>query len=195
VRVYLDGRYAVTLDALSLSELDLQVGSILSPEQINDLFRRHSFQRAYDQALRLLSYRPRSEYEVRQRLLIRGVAPSVAEQVIGKLVSIGLLDDAAFARYWVENRQTFSPRGRRALTLELRGKGVDGTVIEEALRDVVDEERCAYETLQKKTRGYHPSDFRSFRQKFGPYLARRSFGYEVINGALRRLWQELAEQD
>ena len=61
-----------------------------------------AYQRALDSALRFLSYRPRSEQEVRRRLGRQAWPAEVIEAVVARLRAVGLLDDAAFARLWVE---------------------------------------------------------------------------------------------
>src|SRR5690348_9918162 len=79
---------------------------------------------ALDTAVRYLAQRPRSEYEVRQRLKRDGVDQAVAERVLEQLRRHQLVDDRAFAEYWVEQRQTFRPRGKRLLSAELARLGV-----------------------------------------------------------------------
>jgi regulatory protein len=75
-------------------------------------------------AARFLEVRPRSVAEVRRRLRSAGYAAALVEHAVQRLVELGLLDDAAFARAWVESRDRARPRGERALRLELRQKGI-----------------------------------------------------------------------
>src|SRR5712692_11109975 len=85
-----------------------------------------------DLALRFLAQRPRSEQEVRRRLRRAGVAEPAEDAVIAQLRQHALVDDTAFAEYWVEQRQTFRPRGARLLRAELRQHGIDATAAEAA---------------------------------------------------------------
>src|SRR5215470_669425 len=86
-----------------------------------------------DTALRFLAQRPRTEYEVRQRLLRAGADEAAADATVRQLRQHHLLDDAAFARDWVEQRQTLRPRGARLVRFELRQRGVDAATAEAAL--------------------------------------------------------------
>lgn len=89
-------------------------------------------------AARFLEVRPRSEDEVRKRLVSSGYPGPLVDTVIGRLLQLGYLDDAAFARAWIASRDRVRPRGMRALRLELLRKGVSAASIDEALaeRDV-----------------------------------------------------------
>ncbi|MFZ2239555.1 MAG: regulatory protein RecX [Gordonia amarae] len=90
----------------------------------------------WDVALRLLGVRARSRHEVRERLLRRGFEDDVVDDVMTRLDRAGLLDDSDFAAEWVRSRHAHSGRGRIALKQELRTKGVDAEVIDEALADI-----------------------------------------------------------
>lgn len=86
-----------------------------------------------DAAARFLEVRPRSVEEVRRRLREAGYRPELVEGAVDRMTALGYLDDAAFARAWVESRDRARPRGARALRDELRRKGVAGADIEAAL--------------------------------------------------------------
>lgn len=191
VNVYLDGRYAFSLAAIEAAKL--KRGQPLSDQEIEDLLGRDSFQKTYNQVLRFLSYRPRSEAEVRRYLRDKKVSPSIEAEVVERLTAAGLLDDQAFARYWVEKRESFNPRGLYALRHELRQKGLSEEIIALALEDV-DEEESAYRALVNRARRMSPLDRQSFRKKLSPFLRRRGFSYEVINTALDRAWREMVEE-
>ena len=84
-------------------------------------------------ALRFLEARSRSVAEVRRRLTQAGYQSALVEGAIARLIDLGMLDDAAFARSWIESRDRARPRGERALRQELRLKGLDGALVDEAL--------------------------------------------------------------
>lgn len=86
-----------------------------------------------DAAARLLEVRPRSIAEVRRRLRDAGYRAELVDAAIDRLAELGMLDDGAFARAWVESRDRARPRGERALRAELRGKGVAAGDVEAAL--------------------------------------------------------------
>lgn len=86
-------------------------------------------------ALRFLEPRQRSIGEVRRRLTRVGYQPELVEGAIARLVELGMLDDQAFARTWIESRDRARPRGERALVQELRVKGIDREIIATSLED------------------------------------------------------------
>jgi regulatory protein len=192
VNVYLDGSYAFGLAAIEAARL--QRGQVLSDEDIKRLKERDSFEKARNRVLRFLSYRPRSEAEVRRYLQGKGVSPVIAEEVIERLTRAKLLDDLAFARYWVENREKFKPRGLRMLRHELRQKGVNAKIIAQALADL-NEEESAYRAATQRGRRLAHLDQASFRQKLSSYLLRRGFPYGVVNPTVECIWQELGAED
>jgi regulatory protein len=142
-----------------------------------------------DAAYRYLSYRPRSEFEMRVWLGRKGHGSRTIENTLSALRAKGLLDDLAFARFWRESRESSSPRSRAALRSELRRKGIDPDVVAEAL-DGVDEEAAAYRAAQKKAARLATVDHDDFRTRLSGVLRRRGFSYEVTKHTVNRLWQE-----
>jgi regulatory protein len=121
-----------------------------------------------------------------------GMAEEQVEAVVQRLQRAGLLDDAAFAQYWVENRERFKPRGARALRYELRRKGLADTEIERAL-ETLDAPDGAYRSASRKAEQLRHLDQQTFSRKLVDFLVRRGFDYEVAQEAAQRHWAELAE--
>ena len=144
-----------------------------------------------DAALRLLSYRPRSEAEVRQRLS-RHFSPDRIQWAIDGLRRRGLLDDAAFARFWRESRERHRPRGASAMRWELLRLGVSREVVEEALEGL-DEEESAYQAASRTLASLRRLDYHTFRKRMFAYLRRRGFGSEVATRTILRLRRELSD--
>jgi regulatory protein len=188
INVYLDGEFAFGLTALEA--LKLHKGQRLSDEDIARLRGLDAIEVAHERALDFLAYRPRSIAEVRQHLRGKDFSPEAIETAITRLERAGLLDDEAFARYWVENRQQFKPLGARALRYELRQKGVADPVIAEALADLSDDQ-AAYQAAQARAQRYADADEQTFRKRLGDFLTRRGFGYRVVRDTLDRLWHDL----
>lgn len=187
--VYVDGEFALALEPETLAASGLKVGTAVAGDRLMELAAEDLRKRAYDAALRLLAYRPRSEHEIRDRLLRRGLPPDVVGATIEKLRGYGFVDDAAFARFWVEGRTTGSPRGRSLLRRELHGKGVDRETAAEAAATVPEEE-AARRAAAKKARGLRGLDYQQFRNRLAGYLQRRGFGYDVIRPVVNELWQQ-----
>ncbi|MEO8247484.1 MAG: regulatory protein RecX [Chloroflexota bacterium] len=143
-------------------------------------------EQAFELAAHFLATRPRSRWEVRRRLQRAAVEPATIERVLERLVSAGLVDDLAFARWWREQRDRHAPRGRRMLEAELRGKGIPRDVIEalrgeapewaaeDAALPTTEDER-GREALDGHLRGRPvPSDRRAL-ERLGMFLVRRGF--------------------
>jgi regulatory protein len=193
VNVYLDGEFA-----FGINEMDavmLRKGQQLTESEIDELRQKDAVTKAFDAAAKLLSYRPRSTQEVRQRLLKKSFNDVVVDTAIEKLQRVGYLDDRAFARFWLVVRNRFKPRGRRALSYELRDKGISDSIVIELLDEMVNESDGAYEAAQKRVRSMRGKTQREFKHKIGAFLQRRGFGYEAVNHALNQLIQEITNDD
>jgi len=194
VNVSLDGRFAFSLEAEVAIKEGLQVGQELSASQIEALARSDHYHRCLNAAAHYLSYRPRSESELRERLHQRGFDGDSVEAVLAKLKEQGLVDDMAFAQFWKDNRESFSPRSQWLTKLELRRKGVAGTIIDQVV-NAIDDGDSAYRAAQSKARSLPLCDYQGFRRRLGEYLRRRGFGYRVINHTVEQLWQERGGRD
>src|ERR671923_139708 len=151
VNVYLDGEFAFGLARVVAAWL--KVGQVLTEEKIERLQLEDARERAFQQAMLFLSYRARSESEIRQNLRKHEIPEPVVEHTLERLRQDGLANDHQFARAWVENRSTFRPRSRRLMTMELRQKGLNDEAVASAVADV-DDEALAYEAAQKKVARY-----------------------------------------
>ncbi len=187
VRVYLDGRYAFSL-AARLAE-GLQVGQWLSAAQAQALLEADAQARAVYAAAQWLARRPRSVAEIRQRLARRGYPPAAIDAALEQLQALGWLDDAAFARQWVENRSAFRPRGRALLQAELRRKGVPQAAIDAALAQV-DDEALALAAARKALPRYRGLPWPVFARRLSAYLARRGFPRALVHQVVRQMWHE-----
>lgn len=191
--IFLDGAFALALNEAQTLEFGLFVGREVSEEELEQWRAADLFQQTLDHALNFLTFRPRSRQEVRRNLQGRRVSPQLIEQVLAKLEEMGVLSDQQFAEFWVENREQFNPRGARALSAELRQRGVDRETIEATIAPERDEER-ALAAAQKKLRGLMHADYQTFRKQLGGYLLRRGFSYGVSAGAVRQLWEQLHQE-
>lgn len=194
VKVYLDGKYAFSLETAVALEAGLRTRQALSRPKLEKLEHENQLKKALASANRLLSFRPRSEHELKQKLTQKGYDAATVAESLKYLKEHGLVDDAAFALYWAENRATFSPRSQRMVQLELKQKGVAADVAEETSEEL-DDESGAYQAGAKKASRLNIVDYEEFRRKLGDYLKRRGFGYEVINTTVKRLWDELAHKE
>jgi regulatory protein len=193
VNVYIDDRYAFSLNVMVAERAGLKKGLVLTAQDIANLSGDDAYQKALDSALNFLSFRPRSEKELRQNLYRKKITPDLIDRVIERLVELRLIDDKSFAQYWQDNRQQFSPRGPRAIKAELRSKGLSSEVIDEVVNSDEDQEEHAYNAGLKKARSLRNHDYHEFRRRLSDYLLRRGFSYDTISTVSKRLWQNEAE--
>jgi regulatory protein len=189
VNVFIDDKPALALLAETVLTEGLKVGQEVTESQRETLAGLDRYQRCFNSAIRYLGYRQRSEAEIRQRLQRHGYDVAIIDKTIVKLKEQGLVDDAAFARFWSENRETFSPRSRRLTKMELKRKGLTAEVIEEVI-GAIDEKDSAYRAAQSKARRLTVTDYQVFRQRLGDYLGRRGFNYGIIKEITEKVWQE-----
>jgi regulatory protein len=189
VSIFLEGSYAFGLSKMVAAWLT--VGQSLSEEKIEALQADDTREVAMQRALNFLSYRARSEQEIRANLTRAEIPDVVLEATLQRLRELNLVNDADFARMWIEGRKQFRPRSRRFLAYELRLKGIDEQVAQDALEDQVVDEVEALNAGRKIARRLATLDFQDFRAKLGGYLGRRGFSYQAIAPALRQLWDEL----
>jgi len=190
ISLYLDDEYAFGLFRKVAAWLE--VGQELNEEKIRQLNQAEANEKAYQRALNFLSYRVRTESEIRRNLNKHDTPEDVIEEVLERLRRNKLVNDFDFANTWVENRSEFRPRGRRALQSELRQKGVDQEIIEEVLQNL-NEDDLAYRAAKKNVRKYQRFEQPEFRKKLLGFLARRGFNYAIAAPVVEQIWAE--EQD
>jgi regulatory protein len=192
VSVYLDGEYAFGLPAMEAARL--RRGQVLSDAEVVALQALDEQQRTFEQAVRFLGYRPRSRAEMVRYLRRKRITEEVASDVLARLEEAGYLDDEAFARFWVENRQRFRPRSQRALDFELRQKGVSRPTVEDVVSEQ-DDEAAAWQAIEGRLAKWSGMEPDELRRKIAGYLARRGFRYETISHTFRRACRALQIED
>ena len=138
--------------------------------------------------MRYLGSRPRSVSEIRRHLRTKRFDDAAIDQAVDQLRSQRYIDDEAFARYWVEQRDAHRPRGQRAIVSELMAKGVAREVIDIVMGDRgadVDVRRARDAIRRPITRWMTLSDV-DRKRKIHQYLASRGFSYDVIEEVLER---------
>jgi regulatory protein len=192
VNVHINGEYAFSLAMITAA--GLRRGQVISPEDIDRLRAEDNYERAKQSAFNFVSYRPRSKFELRKNLSRKKYDENSIDRVVARLVELEMLDDKAFARYWVEQRETFRPRSRRALSYELYQKGVKREIVDEVVGEV-DEDAAAYRAGRQKAHRWVNLPKDKFRQDMNRFLQRRGFNYNIIAPAMERLWLEVAGDD
>jgi regulatory protein len=190
VDVYVEGELALTLGSELAVERGIRPGREISLGEIGKLAYEEERRGSLEAALRLLSYRQRSEQELRRRLREKGFAKPPVDESIARLRELGYVNDASFARFYTETQQAARPRSQRLLTVELRRKGVESSVAEVATLDVSDEE-AAYDAASRRLRSLGGLEYDRFRERLGAFLTRRGFSYGIARQTIDRCWGEL----
>lgn len=185
VNVYLDGAFAfgLSLDVAA----GLRVGRVLDETDLAQLRADEDYRQALDRALGQLGRRPRSRQELARYLANKGVAPEVVERVLARLAELELVNDAAFAEWWVENRGRHRPRGTQALRQELWAKGI-GRDEQTSAMDGLDEDALALELALAQAHRYAGQPREVFERRLGGLLARRGFGHSALRRAVAAAW-------
>lgn len=179
--IYLDGKYTFSLGEGELLKLGLYTGQELTEAELTN-YRNESEQgKWFDKTLNLLSYRLRSEWELRDYLKRKDCPPEIIEKTLNKLSINGYVNDEQFARRWVENRRLLKATSRRRLSQELRAKRINSDIIDKVLADDKEEtdEREVLRALVERKRVRYPD-----KLKLMQYLARQGYSYDDIKSVL-----------
>ena len=182
--IYLDGRFGFAISNELLVREGLKVGQELSSQKTEELVAKDRLSKVQDQVYRFLSYRPRSEKEIRDYLGKKGLREEEKEKIVKKLKEEKLIDDLEFARWFLEQRQTFRPKGSYALRQELCQKGINEEIIDLVLPGKKEELKLAKKALAKAEKKYASFWGREKKEKLIAYLRRRGFSWEVVKKAV-----------
>jgi regulatory protein len=196
VNVSVDGKYRFSLDVFQLGELGLKVGNDYTDEELVAFETESQFGKLYARALEYTLMRPHSAKEVRDYLWRKtrsvktrnkktgeikerqGASQAIADRVYDRLLEKGYIDDEKFTRFWVQNRNQTKGTSRRKLISELRSKGVEQTIIDEALANTDRSDETEIQKIIAKKRSKYDDE------KLMHYLARQGFSYDAIKSAL-----------
>jgi regulatory protein len=192
VNVFVDGEFGVALGVDLATERGVRPGCELSGTELRALADEDARREALQSALRFLSYRPRSEQELRQRLARKGLPRAAIAAAASRLRELGYLDDAAFARFWTETRQASRPRARRVVAGELRRRGIATEQVDEATAGIEDDE-AAFAAAGRRLRTLSGLEYQEFRERLGRFLTGRGFSYDVARRTIDRCWGDITE--
>ena len=150
------------------------------------------FEKFYNSALRFLSYRPRSEKEVRDRLNIKYQSfdklrtniknlTLVIDKVIQKLKEQKFINDEEFAKWWIESRLRFRPRSINLIKKELLQKGIERDIIDGQISNDLQQ---AKKLIEKRIERFRNLTKQEIYQKLGRYLASKGFDWETIKQSI-----------
>lgn len=185
VNIYVGGVFKFGIDERLLLDFNLYVGREITEAEIEKYKEGDNYQKCMDKAFRFLSYRMRSEKEMQDKLAEKFDEATV-KKAIKRLKELKFVNDAEFARAWIESRKY--SRGKKALSFELSRKGITKELVEDALLGLSsdDEFETALELVKKKSK-YKGLDRNEAYQKVGSFLSRRGYSYDVIKKVIQEI--------
>ncbi|MCF8028891.1 MAG: RecX family transcriptional regulator [Desulfobacteraceae bacterium] len=189
-------RYNVFIDevyAFSVSErlaVSLPVGGYLEADEIERLRTEDQREHALSRAMHYLKFRPRSREEVRGFLEKKGFAGTIIADTLKKLEEFKYIDDAQFARAWIESRCRHRPRGEFALRHELFQKGVKGAIIDRMLADFQEAGPAWRAVVPKLTQWKNLEPF-DLKKKIYEHLRRRGFSFDTCEAVYQKALDHL----
>lgn len=180
--IYVDGKYSFSLGENEFLKLGLYSGQEISDEELTSFKGESDYGKWFDKTLNLLSYRMRSEWELRDYLKRKKAPEEYVDKIINKLRINGYVNDEQFAKRWVENRRLLKSTSKRRLMQELRQKRIATDIIDIVLADDETDEKQQLKELVEKKRGRYPD-----KLKLMQYLARQGYNYDDIKSVLSEL--------
>ena len=176
VNVFVNGKYALSLDIAQVVELGVKVGRKLSEEELAELVKASEYGKLYQRTLEWVLMRTRSVREVkdylRKKIFEKKLDKEYSEMIINRLIHKGYLDDRKFAEFWVENRFVKKGVSKKRLMMELMQKGVAKEIVDEVLSGRDDEAELKKMIARKRSK-YDD-------EKLIAYLCRQGFDYGLV---------------
>jgi regulatory protein len=197
--IFLDRKFAFGLEEEVLYKYGLKVGDEIDQKRIDQILESEVKKESKDAALKFLSYRMRSEKEVRDKLRKKEFAGEIIDEVIKDLKRVNLLDDYEFASAWIRDRISDKPRGKTLLKQELWKKGIKKEIIEKVLREYFEDEEeelnLAKQLLEKRKKRYENLEKNVAKRRIMSFLLRRGFSYETVKEVLKIEDVEVSEEN
>lgn len=192
--IYIDGKFAFGVYEEVISRLGLEKGEEINEGDIKEILKQKGESEAKEAALRFLSFRRRTEKEVKDKLKKKGFEEKTIKSTIDKLKDHDLINDLEFATAWVKERLAHKPRGKKLLKQELWKKGINKPIRDQVTEKLCqDEEKSASELLEKIKRRYRNLEPQVARRRMLGLLLRRGFSYETARKSVPPLFSSSAD--
>lgn len=147
------------------------------------------FPQVFDKVLKFLTFRPRSELEIKTYLQKKEIKEELKEKIWAKLMDLNLINDKDFTAWWIEQRSGRRPKGRNILVMELKQKGVAEEIVEELLKESRkpdNEVQLAEKIVLKLLPKLKDLPFWEAKRKLYEALARRGFSYSIVEDVIAK---------
>ena len=188
VNIYIDNQFAFGLSLDLKYSYDLKIDMEIDDSFIENVLKEEEARKAINAALNFLSYRQRSEKEIKQKLKEKGYEEGYIERAISYCTEQGLVDDEAFAISYIKDKQNLNNLGQYRIKRELILKGISEDIIDTVLIEDIDEEyERALEIATKKYSSYKDDDKNKIYRKLGGFLQRKGYSFDIVNKILKEL--------
>lgn len=194
--VYLGGEYAFPIAEALLVKHLLRKGMLISEEFQKQLEVEDNFAKAYTRALNYLSYKMRTEQEIRDDLAEHEFLAQ-ADAVVDKLKEQNLINDLEYAKSYVRTAARVNRKGPRVIAQDLTERGVDDQSIQVAQveYDLSEQVENACALIKKRMKKRNKTSERQRMQKLNNYLFKKGYTNEVINLAFDEMEPEVDEDE
>jgi len=186
VNIFLDGEFSFGLYIINAGHL--KVGQTISQEMIDSLKKNDQIEEGFQKALKYISFKPRTTFEVVKKLKENDFEEDIISLVLEMLVEKGYVNDLEYAKNWVENRSVYKPRSKKLITWELKNKKISEDIISEVTGEMISEEELAILAAEKYARRLSGYEKEVFFQRLSGYLIRRGFSYSTVNSTVQTIW-------
>ena len=187
VKVFIDDNYSFSIPEQDYINNKLYKDTIISEEQLSVIRDKVLVRSARERAVRYLTYKDRSEYEILKKLVDAGYDESVAQNAVNELKTIGYLDDTRFAMKYLSERIRTKALSKKTLGYELKNKGLEKEIIERALSEFeINDYEVALREGKRKFGKYDIND-KKIQQKVYRFLLHSGFSYEIADKVVREL--------
>lgn len=188
VSIYIDDKYAFGVHRDIVYKFNLEKGKFVDKDFIEKIVKTEEQKKANDYAIRILSYRSRSQKEINDKMKQKGYDGEVINETIRWLKEYNLINDTDFAKEYTKAKA--KKYGQSRIKMELARKGVGEDIISDILNDELNYEKqyeAALEQAKKKIKAYKGEEKQAVYRKLGSYLQRRGFSYDIVSKILREL--------
>lgn len=188
--VDLDNGEKLQLEPDTIMQFQLQTGADLDEKKLHEIRLADQKRKSLQKALQLISIRPRSTGELRERFKKEGFFEETIESSLNYLIDNGYLNDEVFAERFAKSKIQKKDMGEAALRFELHKKGLSKQIIENVIRRIVAETPpldMAIRAAKKKLRTIRTTETIKKRQKIYQFLTQRGFSAEVIHRVIAEL--------
>lgn len=191
--VFIDNNFAFGIDEIDLLYYKLKENEDISKEKYNNILNNTILIKAKSKAEKYLSYKSRTEKEIKDKLSSEEYPKDIIDKVIELMKKYNYIDDEIYCLNFAKEKFRLKGYGKKRILYELVQKGIPSKTAESVINEInFDEDKKAAELLYKKTKGNYNFDFKQ-KQKLSNYLIRRGFSFDTIKNAFEILTNDEIE--